>query len=81
MILFESDIIGLNKLVNSQWNAHPVDMFPTILNLAGIPIPKNNKPVDRKSLKPLLKGRVNNWQDRLIFNSKDQPYYFSITKS
>jgi len=56
-------------------NAHLVDMFPTILDLAGVPIPKDNKPLDGKSLKPLLYGRVDGWQDRLIFNPKDEPYW------
>jgi len=66
---------GQFKPAQVHWNAHLVDLFLTILDLSGVSIPKNNKPLDGKSLKPLLKGRVNNWRDRLIFNPKDEPYW------
>jgi len=56
-------------------NAHLIDMFPTILDLAGIKIPTDNKPVDGVSLRPLFEGRMAEWSDRLIFGPKDEPYW------
>ncbi|MBN1766245.1 MAG: sulfatase-like hydrolase/transferase [Sedimentisphaerales bacterium] len=55
--------------------AHLVDMYPTFLDLAGVSVPAGNKPLDGKSLRPLWEGNVKDWPDRLVFNSKDEPYW------
>lgn len=56
-------------------NAALIDMFPTFLDIAGINIPADNKSLDGVSLKTLFEGDVSNWEDRLMFNSKDEPYW------
>ncbi|MGB3528334.1 MAG: sulfatase [Saprospiraceae bacterium] len=40
-----------------------IDVAPTILNLAGIPIPGR---MQGKSLLPLMKGNINNWRDSIF---------------
>ncbi|MBK7438324.1 MAG: hypothetical protein IPI77_16365 [Saprospiraceae bacterium] len=40
-----------------------IDVAPTILNLAGIPIPGGCR---NKSLLPLMKGNINNWRDSIF---------------
>jgi arylsulfatase A len=49
----------------TQIAAH-IDMFATITELCGVPMPKT-LPQDGVSLVPLLKGRTSNWPDRMIF--------------
>ena len=49
----------------SQIAAH-IDMFATIIELCGVPMPKT-LPQDGVSLAPLLKGETANWPDRMIF--------------
>jgi arylsulfatase A len=43
-----------------------LDVFPTLLELCGVPIPKT-LPQDGHSLVPLLEGRTNSWPDRIFF--------------
>ena len=47
--------------------AGAIDLLPTLADLAGIP-PGNAKPLDGRSLKPLLTGESANWPDRMIFS-------------
>lgn len=49
----------------SQIAAH-IDIFATVLELCGVPMPKT-LPQDGVSLVPLLKGRAADWPDRMIF--------------
>jgi arylsulfatase A len=49
----------------SQIAAH-IDVFATIIELCGVPMPKT-LPQDGVSLVPLLKGEAGNWPDRMIF--------------
>jgi arylsulfatase A-like enzyme len=44
-----------------------IDVFPTLLELCGIPMPKT-LPQDGRSLVPLLNGKTNGWPDRVFFN-------------
>lgn len=45
------------------------DIFPTIIDLAGIKLPENNLPLDGKSIKKIIKGDVSvEQQEKLIFN-------------
>ncbi len=44
-----------------------IDMFPTLIELCGIPMPKT-LPQDGRSLTPLLEGKTNGWPDRILFN-------------
>ena len=48
-----------------QIAAH-IDLFPTIVELCGLPMPKT-LPLDGKSLAPLLAGDARNWPDRMLF--------------
>ncbi len=43
-----------------------IDVFPTLLELCGVPAPKT-PPQDGQSLVPLLEGRTNRWPDRILF--------------
>lgn len=47
--------------------AAAIDFLPTLAELAGIPY-ETNKPLDGKSLKPLLLNQEITWEDRLIYN-------------
>ncbi len=47
--------------------AGAIDIFPTLADLAGIPI-QSDKPLDGISLKPLLLGEAKDWPDRIIFS-------------
>ena len=49
----------------AQIAAH-VDVFPTILDLCKVPMPKTF-PQDGRSLVPLLRGETKNWPARMIF--------------
>ena len=48
-----------------QIGAH-IDLFPTIFELCGLPLPET-KPLDGKSLVPLLKNKEFKWSNRAIF--------------
>jgi arylsulfatase A-like enzyme len=50
--------------------AGAIDLLPTLADLAGIPV-VSTKPLDGKSIKPLLlgqAGQVKDWPDRMIFS-------------
>jgi arylsulfatase A-like enzyme len=49
----------------TQIAAH-IDMFTSIIELCGVPMPKT-LPKDGISLVPLLKGQTESWPDRMIF--------------
>ena len=49
----------------TQIAAH-IDLFPTLMELCGAPMPKT-LPQDGRSLVPLLEGREGNWPDRMLF--------------
>ena len=44
-----------------------IDVFPTLLGLCGVGMPKT-LPQDGRSLVPLLEGNTNGWSDRILFN-------------
>lgn len=46
--------------------AGAIDLLPTLADMAGIPV-ASTKPLDGKSIKPLLLGQAKNWPDRMIF--------------
>jgi hypothetical protein len=46
--------------------AGTIDLLPTLADMAGIPV-VSTKPLDGKSLKPLLFGQAKAWPDRMIF--------------
>ncbi|MCL5744503.1 MAG: arylsulfatase [Acidobacteria bacterium] len=48
-----------------QIAAH-TDLFPTILELSGVPMPRT-LPLDGVSLVPLLHGRTSGWPDRMLY--------------
>jgi len=47
--------------------AGAIDLFPTLADLAGVPLPGKN-PIDGVSLKPLLFGTAKDWPDRAILS-------------
>src|SRR5579872_1023871 len=47
--------------------AGAIDLLPTLADLAGIPV-VSAKPLDGKSVKPLLMGGAAAWPDRMIFS-------------
>jgi arylsulfatase A-like enzyme len=47
-----------------------VDIAPTILDLAGVPIPDS---MDGKSLKPLLTGQQNDWREDFLYEYYEYP--------
>lgn len=46
--------------------AQHVDMFPTLLDLAAVSLPRS-RPLDGVSLAPLLRGEAVEWPERLLF--------------
>ena len=44
-----------------------IDVFATLLELCGVPMPKT-LPQDGRSLAPLLDGNTNGWPNRILFN-------------
>jgi arylsulfatase A-like enzyme len=46
--------------------AGSIDLLPTLADLAGIPVGAE-KPLDGKSLQPLLLGSAEDWPDRRLF--------------
>lgn len=47
--------------------AGAIDLLPTLADMAGVPL-ISKKPLDGKSLKPLLTGGAGKWPDRMIFS-------------
>ncbi|HUT94043.1 MAG TPA: arylsulfatase [Thermoguttaceae bacterium] len=47
--------------------AGAIDLLPTLADCAGVPI-VGAKPLDGKSVKPLLLGTADDWPDRMIFS-------------
>ena len=50
--------------------AGAIDLLPTLVDMAGIPI-VGDKPLDGISLKPLLLGKAQDWPDRMIFSHQN----------
>jgi arylsulfatase A-like enzyme len=47
--------------------AGAIDLLPTLAGLAGVPL-ISKKPLDGRSLEPLLKGQAEGWPDRTLFS-------------
>jgi arylsulfatase A-like enzyme len=47
--------------------AAAIDLLPTLAELSGIPV-KSQKPLDGRSVAPLLLGTAGQWPDRMIFS-------------
>ena len=48
-----------------------IDLYPTLLDLCGVNAPKG-KPIDGRSIAPLLDGKTENWPDRMFFTHSDR---------
>ncbi len=53
-----------------QITAH-IDLFPTVIALCGVPMPRT-LPLDGVSLLPLLKGQTADWPERMIFTHQSR---------
>ncbi len=51
--------------------AGAIDLRPTLAGLAGIPV-NGNKPLDGRSLMPLLTSEKPQWEDRLLFSMQNK---------
>lgn len=51
--------------------AGAIDLYPTLTDISQVPI-TSKKPLDGKSLKPLLTGTAKNWPDRMIFSHQNR---------
>ncbi len=51
-------------------NCHPVDILPTLMELAGKADFQVSKPLDGKSLVPLMRGESIDWENRILIISK-----------
>jgi arylsulfatase A-like enzyme len=51
--------------------AAAIDLLPTLADMAGIPVAAT-KPLDGKSIKPLLLAEKGNWPDRMIFSLQNK---------
>jgi arylsulfatase A len=60
-----------------QIAAH-LDLFPTLLELCNVPMPKT-LPLDGRSLVPLLNGTAASWPDRMLFTQHQLPRNNRIT--
>ena len=49
-----------------------IDVLPTVVDLLGLPAP-DSKPIDGRSLRPLLEGRTQGWTDRMLFTHQARP--------
>ena len=59
---------GIKPGIKVTQIASVLDLLPTLTDLAGIHrFPK--KPLDGKSLKPLLEGKTSEWEDRILISS------------
>lgn len=57
--------IGIREIAGA------IDLLPTLTDMAGVKI-ISKKPLDGKSLKPLLLGEAKNWPDRMIFSLQNK---------
>lgn len=48
-----------------------IDVYPTLLELCGV-TPPAGKPLDGRSMVPLLDGKTDNWPDRMFFTHSDR---------
>lgn len=48
-----------------------IDLLPTLADLAGIKV-KTRKPIDGRSVRPLLEGKAPDWEERSLFSVKNQ---------
>ncbi|MEO7649701.1 MAG: arylsulfatase [Bryobacteraceae bacterium] len=48
-----------------------IDLLPTLTDLAGVPL-TSKKPLDGRSVKPLLMEDAKNWPDRMIFSLQNK---------
>lgn len=53
-----------------QIAAH-IDLYPTLLELCGVPLPAGQLPLDGQSLVPLLTGQAPPWPDRMLFTHRE----------
>jgi arylsulfatase A len=49
-----------------------IDVLPTVVDLLGLPAP-NGKPIDGRSLRPLIEGDATGWADRMLFTHQARP--------
>lgn len=49
-----------------------IDVLPTLVDLLGLPAP-DDRPLDGRSLRPLLEGRAEGWADRMLFTHQARP--------
>lgn len=56
-----------NPRVITEIAAH-IDLYPTLLDLCGVPLPAGQPKLDGVSLVPLLAGRSEGWQERMLFS-------------
>ena len=72
-LLFRWPELIPNPLVDREHLVSLVDLTPTILELAGVPVPDN---LDGKSLVPFLKNRTpETWREAIVFLRNKDIYY------
>lgn len=49
-----------------------IDVLPTLADLLGVALP-GDKPLDGRSLRPLLEGNTAGWPDRMLFTHQTRP--------
>ncbi len=59
---------GIKPGIEIKQIASVLDLFPTLTDLAGINH-LTKKPLDGKSLKPLLEGKTSQWENRILITS------------
>jgi N-sulfoglucosamine sulfohydrolase len=75
-LLFRWPALIPEHAVNRDHLVSLVDLTPTILEVAGVPVPDN---LDGKSLVPILEGRSpDNWRDGIVFLRNKDIYYGGI---
>lgn len=51
--------------------AGAIDLLPTLADMSGVPV-ISTKPLDGKSVKPLLLGETKEWPDRMVFSLQNK---------
>ncbi|HET8549991.1 MAG TPA: arylsulfatase [Bryobacteraceae bacterium] len=51
--------------------AGAIDLLPTLADMCGVPV-NSTKPLDGRSLRPLLLGETKQWPDRMIFSLQNR---------